>query len=468
MDIVAHQPAYRWPPPQAPVHPAPVHPAPVHPAPVHPAPVPAQSVPGRRKVPMEGKGIWSRLRRPRGPRVVAGVAGALSDVFGVTTPAVRIAFVALGFAGGTGLAAYMFLWLFLPAEGEEETIARRALSDRRTMPLALAAASGIAAVMVAAGIAGVGVPLGMVAPGGVALAGLVAVWRHAGSGDREALQHLVNQLSGANSSAVPTRRRLCVAFCRLAVGVALVGAGSSAFLAPTHLTGTDVRVLLGALAVVGGFVLVLAPWWLRLGRDLAAERRQRARAEERAEVASHLHDSVLQTLALIQRNSDDSQQVKRLARVQERQLRAWLFGGAPAGPLFTGAATTLAEAVTSLQQEIEADHGARVEVVTVGDCPLDERLDALVAATREAVVNAAKWSGAEVISVFAEVEPRSISVFVRDRGRGFDLDAVPQDRKGISQSICARVERNGGKASVRSTPGEGTEVTMEMPRGSAP
>ncbi len=450
MDTVAHQPAYRWSPPEAPPQ---------------AAAVPVGAVAGRPVIPAESKKTWSRLRRVQRPRVVAGVAGMLADVFGVTATAVRIAFVVLGFAGGTGLAAYVLLWLFIPAEGEQGPIARRATSDRRTLPLVLAVASGIAAVMVAAGIAGVGAPLGMVAPGGVALAGLVAVWRHAGTGDREALQHLANQLSGANSSAVPTRRRLLIASCRLAVGVALVGAGSSAFLAPTHLSGTDLRLLLGALAVVGGFALVLAPWWLRLGRELAAERRQRARAEERAEVASHLHDSVLQTLALIQRNADDSQQVKRLARVQERQLRAWLFGGAPAGPLFAGAATTLAGAVASLQRDIEADHGARVEVVTVGDCPLDERLDALVAATREAAVNAAKWSGAEVISVFAEVEPLSISIFVRDRGRGFDPEAVPPDRKGISESIRARVERQGGKASVRSALGQGTEVAMQMPRG---
>ncbi len=399
--------------------------------------------------------------------MVAGVASALAEALGVAAPAARVAFVVLSFAGGSGLAAYVLLWLFLPAEGEPGAIVQRAVADRRTVSATLAAASGLAVVMVVAGVAHLGAPLGMVAPGALALAGLVMVWRHCGPGDRAALQRLVAQLSGGDQGPGLGRGRLVVAGLRLAGGVALVAGGSSALLSPEHLTGADLRLLLGGLAVMGGSVLVFAPWWLRLGRQLAAERRERARAEERAEVASHLHDSVLQTLALIQRSSEDPQQVKRLARAQERQLRAWLFGGAPPGPLTSGQATTLSEALAVLQRDVEADHGARVEVVTVGDCPLDSRLNALVAAAREATVNAAKWSGADTVSVFAEVEPSSVSVFVRDRGRGFDPGAVPGDRKGISESICARVGRHGGKASVRSAAGEGTEVALVMPRGEA-
>lgn len=413
------------------------------------------------------RGAWSGLRRPRRGRALAGVATALSDALGVTATAMRVAFVALSFVGGTGLAAYVALWLFIPAEGETRAIAPRAMGDRRTLRLALAAGSGIAAVMVAAGLAGVGAPLGMVAPGGVGLAGLVVVRRHAGADDRKALERLANQLSGTSSRPSSSQRRVITTGLRLLAGVVLVATGSTAFLAPEHLTSADLRVLLGALAVLGGFALVLAPWWLRLGRELAAERRERARAEERAEVAAHLHDSVLQTLALIQRNADNSQQVRRLARAQERELRAWLFGGAPAGPLHAGVASSLAEALASIQRDIEADHGVRVEVVTVGNCPVDPRLGALVAAAREATVNAAKWSGADTISVFAEVEERSVSVFVRDRGQGFDPDVVPPDRKGISESISARVARNGGKATVRSKPNEGTEVALMMPRWGA-
>ena len=184
-------------------------------------------------------------------------------------------------------------------------------------------------------------------------------------------------------------------------------------------------------------------------------------------MASHLHDSVLQTLALIQRTADDPHQVKRLARAQERQLRAWLFEGAPSGLVSAGAAASVADALSALQRDVEADHKVSVDVVRVGDAPLDEHLAALMAAAREATVNAAKWSGADLVSVYAEVEPDAVSVFVRDRGRGFDKANIGPDRKGISESIYGRVDRNGGTAKVRSSPGKGTEVSLRMPRRAA-
>ena len=179
-------------------------------------------------------------------------------------------------------------------------------------------------------------------------------------------------------------------------------------------------------------------------------------------MASRVHDSVLQTLALIQRRADDPHQVVSLARAQERELRSWLFDGRAPGSL-DGRATTIADGVRLIQQEIEAQHGIVVEAISVGDCPLDDDLSALLAAAREATVNAAKWSGAGSVSLFAEVEPDEVSVFVRDRGRGFDPAAVPADRKGLAESVRARMERRGGSAIVRSTPGEGTEVVLTMP-----
>jgi signal transduction histidine kinase len=185
-------------------------------------------------------------------------------------------------------------------------------------------------------------------------------------------------------------------------------------------------------------------------------------------MAARVHDSVLQTLALIQRNADQPQQVTQLARAQERELRSWLFGGVTpgsvrgAGP--EAAVTTLAAGVRLIQQEVEARHGVAVEAVTVGDCELDDRLDALLAAAREATVNAAKWSGAGVVAVFAEVEPGEVSLFVRDRGCGFDPETVPGDRKGLAESVHARMGRRGGSATVRSAPGQGTEVSLRMPR----
>jgi signal transduction histidine kinase len=175
---------------------------------------------------------------------------------------------------------------------------------------------------------------------------------------------------------------------------------------------------------------------------------------------------VLQTLALIQRRVGDQQYVVQLARAQERELRAWLFDGRAPGSL-DGQAATVADGVRLIQQEVEAQHGIAVEAVTVGDCALDEELTALLAAGKEATVNAAKWSGAHVVSVFAEVEPECVSLFVRDRGRGFDPDAVPEDRKGLAESVRGRVSRRGGSVTIRSAPGEGTEVSMVMPRSAA-
>ena len=180
-------------------------------------------------------------------------------------------------------------------------------------------------------------------------------------------------------------------------------------------------------------------------------------------MAAHLHDSVLQTLALIQRRADQPQQVIQLARAQERELRSWLFDGLPPGSA-DGQGMTLAGGVRLIQQEVEAQHGITVEAVTVGDCELDDDLNALLAAAREATVNAAKWSGAPTVALFAEVEPAEVVLFVRDRGRGFDPAAVPGDRKGLAESIRARVARHGGSVTIRSAPGEGTEVSLSMPR----
>jgi len=195
-----------------------------------------------------------------------------------------------------------------------------------------------------------------------------------------------------------------------------------------------------------------------MGRDLATERRKRIRSEERAEVAAHLHDSVLQTLALIQRNADDPRAVVTMARRQERELRGWLFEN----DQDLSGADTLAAALARAGEEVEGLHGVSIDVVAVGDLPLDERLGALVAVSREAMVNAAKWSGDETVSVYAEVRNGEASVFVRDWGTGFDPAAVAADRHGVRESIVDRMARHGGEAVVRSTLGEGTEVELRI------
>jgi signal transduction histidine kinase len=212
------------------------------------------------------------------------------------------------------------------------------------------------------------------------------------------------------------------------------------------------------LGIVAGLALISAPWWVRMGRELSSERSARIREQERAEIAAHLHDSVLHTLTLIQRSADDPREVGRLARAQERELRTWLYR--PAAPAAVSFARSLEEAAA----EVEDGHGVTVDVVTVGDCSLGERQKALLLATREAMVNAAKYAGDGPISVYAEVEPDQAAVFVRDRGDGFDLDAVPADRLGVRESVLGRMTRAGGKGVVRSTSGSGTEVELLLPR----
>src|SRR5260370_18419626 len=223
------------------------------------------------------------------------------------------------------------------------------------------------------------------------------------------------------------------------------------------------RPLGGLTLVIAAIVVVLAPWWLRIARDLVVERQARVRAEERADMAAQVHDSVLQTLALIQRRAGEPQQVIQLARAQERELRAWLFDGRAPGSI-DRQGMTFAAGVRLIQQEVEAQHRVAVEAVTVGDCELDDDLSALLAAAREATINAVKWSGAEVVSIFAEVEPAEVSLFVRDRGRGFDPESVPGDRKGRAESVHARMARRAGSAAVRRAHGAGTEGSLTMPR----
>jgi len=242
---------------------------------------------------------------------------------------------------------------------------------------------------------------------------------------------------------------------RVVAGVVITVAGVALVLG-ANLPGRDVVVgLLAAVVVVGGLVLVFGPWIWRLARDLADERRERVRAAERAEMAAHLHDSVLQTLALVQRRSDDPVEVARLARRQERELREWLYGTpGRSGP------HALRDAIDRAAAEVEDLHGVRVEAVVVGDRPVDDAIGALVAAAREAMVNAAKFSGEPRVSVFVEVGPDRVEAFVRDRGRGFDPARVDPDRRGIADSIRGRMERVGGSAEVVSAPGEGTEVGL--------
>jgi signal transduction histidine kinase len=250
------------------------------------------------------------------------------------------------------------------------------------------------------------------------------------------------------------------------LGVALVLAGGFAFLWANGAIRPAGETVLAGLAVLIALALIFAPSWRRLARSLAAERTERIRSQERADVGAHLHDSVLQTLALIQRSAEDPKQVAALARRQERELRGWLAGGDSREPGESGEhGESLAGALEAVAAEVEATAGGSVEVVAVGDCPLDERGGAVVGAAREAMLNAAKFAGEAPVSVYAELSDERIRVFVRDRGAGFDPAVVPQARRGVRESIIGRMRRAGGSAVVRSLPGGGTEVEITLDRG---
>lgn len=376
---------------------------------------------------------------------------------GVDVTVVRVVFMLAAVAGLFGAWAYVLAWLLVPAAGEDTNIASRAVGDRRGIALA----AGVGSLLVVALLVGSALGaswLGSLAwPLIICAAGIVLIWRNAAADEQVMIRRLFEPLLGLAGGGGRSRTllRVSLACLLLAAGLAILLSGHPSY----HV----LRPLGGVALVVAGIVIVLGPWWLRIARDLVVERQARARAEERADMAARIHDSVLQTLALIQRRADQPQQVIQLARAQERELRSWLFGGRPPGAL-DGQAATLADGIQLIQQEVEAQHGISVEVVTVGDCELDDDLNATLAAAREATVNAAKWSGAPVVSLFAEVEPGQVSVFVRDRGRGFDPDAVPADRKGLAESVHARMARRGGSAAVRSAEGAGTEVCLTMPR----
>ena len=381
---------------------------------------------------------------------------------GIGVTKVRIVFALIALVStGIGAALYVLAWLFIPAQGEEASIASKARTDSAGIRLAIALASLLVVVLLAAGALNDGWFITWVWPQVFSVAGLTLIWRNGSPEERETLRHIVEPL-GATGEPTRTERRTAI---RLVIASALL-IGGVGWLFSAHESLALLRPLAGVLLVLAAIILFLGPWWLRIARELVLERQARVRAEERTDMAARIHDSVLQTLALIQRQAEDPAKVIQLARMQERELRSWLFEGRGLDELDGDA--TLTAGVRQIQQDVESRYGVPVEAVTVGECDLDENLSALLAAAREATVNAAKWSGAGVISLFAEVEPSEVSVVVRDRGKGFDPSAVPGDRKGLAESIRGRMSRRGGTATVNSEPGEGTKITLKMPRTGTP
>ncbi|MFC9998547.1 PspC domain-containing protein [Nocardia sp. NPDC127526] len=387
-----------------------------------------------------------KLVRRSGGRVVGGVAGGVADHFGIDVFKVRMAFVLLSALAGAGIVAYGMLWIFTPS-GEDKAPASAA-ERRQALGLALL---GLSLAVATAWLFN-GTAAHVVGPIIVVAIGAALVWREFDAeGPRSVFGH----------ASVVTWARIVGGATLIVVGLGVV------VLARINLSSLGSALLAVAVTLIGAGLLTV-PLWLRMVRALNDERAARIRNEEREEIASHLHDSVLQTLALIQRQAGDPQEVVRLARSQERELRKWLFDDT--GP----AQSSLAAALRTIAGEVEDQHGVKVTPVTVGDVSMDiddsgtglpkEHFTALLGATREALVNAAKHAEVPAIDLFAEAEPHQVSIFVRDRGKGFDIDAVDGDRQGLARSIRARIERRGGHVEIQSAPGRGTEVRITMPR----
>jgi signal transduction histidine kinase len=289
--------------------------------------------------------------------------------------------------------------------------------------------------------------------------GLFAVW-HGSSPDEKA--HLEGVINAAPVMGAAASRGWKALLLRVVPGIVLVVVGLQILNKIGGIWGAAVPALLGAVVLLVGLLVLLAPWWLQNVKDLSSERRERVRIEERASMVAHIHDSVLQTLTLIERVASSESDVIRLARAQERELRQWLFNPDSVG---TSGPTddSFASLLGAVENDVENDYGVKVQLVVVGDCPSDEKTRLLVAAGREAAINAAKWSTASTITIFGEVETTKISLFVRDTGQGFDPDNVASDRQGIALSIKQRMTQIGGGTLIRSTLGHGTEVELVLP-----
>ena len=393
------------------------------------------------------------IRRDPERRLIAGVCAGIGRYFGIDPLWARVAFVVATAAGGFGVVVYLIGWVLMPAE-EGVVSARRPWSGRRAS-IEVGAGAGLLLLSLLLFLRATGIWFSdaVVWPLVLVGAGAALLWRQS-IGD--AAQAGRPTADGGRRTATPESTRIS----RTGLGVALVIAAGIVFLKATGSLSAARDVVLAVLVVAVGLSVIFAPLIARLLRSLAAERAERIRSQERAEMAAHLHDSVLQTLTLMQKRADDPREVAALARRQERELRAWLSGDGRRSP-----EESFAAALRRLAEQVEDDHRVAVDVVVVGDCGLDDRAQAVLGAAREALLNAAKHAAeSDPIRVYAEVEETAIEAYVRDRGPGFELASVPADRRGVRESILGRMERAGGRADVRSISGGGTEVSLSIER----
>jgi signal transduction histidine kinase/phage shock protein PspC (stress-responsive transcriptional regulator) len=408
---------------------------------------------------------FRRATRDTQDRVIGGVASGRAAHLDVPVLWVRVAFVVATALGGAGVAMYAGLWMVLPTDERFaesapglESATRRGARPRRVRrlvdagPAIALGALGFGVILLLQSLLGAGAWFW---PLLIAAVGIGLLWRQADEAQRE---RWLDSTGRVDPVRIIFGTGTWQSVVRVAAGLVLIIVAVGVFALREGQIGDIYSVMLAAAVGVLGLGITIGPWIYRLAGDLTAERAERVRTQERADMAAHLHDSVLQTLALIQKNSHDSALVARLARSQERDLRSWLFEGDSKD------SDTLAGAMRTAAAEVEDSHGVDVDVVVVGDCAFTEPLRAIVNATREALVNAAKHAGTGKVDLYVEVSPSAVEAFVRDRGVGFDPADVPEDRMGVRGSIVDRMDRHGGTAEVRSTRGEGTEVRLRLPR----
>ncbi|MDP1846318.1 MAG: PspC domain-containing protein [Solirubrobacteraceae bacterium] len=420
------------------------------------------------------------LRRDPDNGMVAGVCEGLGKRLDIDPLLLRIVFGATTLASGLGLVAYALAWMLVPAQdrGPAAVVSPAVLRTRRNRRAALEVGLGTGCLVIALLLTfrAAGLPFSdaLTWPAVLVAAGGALIWRQsvgrpgarrvevAEAGARPAGTGAVAPVAPLllDGAAIDSRPAV---ISRIGIGVTLVIAAAIVFLQITGALAAATDVALAAIVVAIALVVIFAPFFFRLVTSLSLERAERIRSQERAEVAAHLHDSVLQTLALVQKRADDPRAVAALARRQERELRTWLTGA----PAHAAGERWLAAALQAAAEEVEEAHGVAIDIVTVGDAPLDRDGEALVAAAREAMLNAAKFAGdAGAVAVYAEAGDERLEVFVRDRGPGFDPAAVPADRRGVRESILGRMERHGGRAAIHAAPGSGgTEVELVLERG---
>jgi signal transduction histidine kinase/phage shock protein PspC (stress-responsive transcriptional regulator) len=389
------------------------------------------------------------FRRSATDRVLTGVAGGIGERLGIDPVVVRLAFVMLTFAGGVGLLLYVAAAL----------VSRKPDLDDPPPPPTTGTRQAVAIALVLLGVllllrqVGLWLGDGIVWPAALVVLGSAVIWTR---GDEATRARWLARMPSWIREEDGSRPRI-----RTLVGALVIALGAWAFLSSNPPLDLFDNAPLAVATVLVGFAVIAGPGIWQLVRQASDERRERIRQEERAEMAAHLHDSVLQTLALIQRTEDPNEMVA-LARGQERELRTWLYGKTK-----PGGEGSLSAGLDAVVVEVERAHRTRIEIVMVGDCPLDDGVRALVHACREAFVNAARHSGARGVSAYVEVEDDQVTAYVRDQGVGFSRAAVPIDRHGIAESIEGRMERNGGVAVIDSAIGHGTEVRLRIPRSRA-